>query len=219
MQQIHINRNKTNSIEFDSPEITVPMKEGEESSFELAIINYGHPTHVHLSTSDELRHNVKFVHDNPYVANQEVIPVVVKLPVGTKGARGEVKVTTGYGMHTESFIISIGVQSVESKPNRMIEVDENLGKPQYIEHTDSGMVDDTHNVYFDDRDDDGPQRRAPPNIPEMSLLPLVMVLLIMAILLATFTFNMIPALYGAVAVSIILMMLMVYAAMHLLAKK
>ena len=80
MQQIHINRNRINSIEFDKPKITIPLDPGNECSFELPIINYGSPTHVYLSVSDTLRKNVRFLYDNVYVANQEFAPFVIKLP-------------------------------------------------------------------------------------------------------------------------------------------
>ena len=95
MQQIHINRNRINSIEFDDPEITIPLVPGNECSFELPIINYGSPTHVYLSVSDALRKNVRFLYDNVYVANQEFAPVVIKLPADLTTLEGEIKVTTG----------------------------------------------------------------------------------------------------------------------------
>lgn len=130
MQQIHINRNRINSIEFDKSDITIPLDPGNECSIELPIINYGSPTHVYLSVSDTLRKNVRFLSDNVYVANQEYVPVVVKLPADLTTLEGEMKVTTGYGSLTESFRVIIGEIPVVSKPRSVIDVDERLAFPE-----------------------------------------------------------------------------------------
>jgi len=56
------------------------------------------------------------------------------------------------------------------------------------------------------------------SFPDTFILPLLMILLVVVILLVTFAFNLIHVLYGALAVSILIIILMVYAVMHLLAK-
>ena len=140
MQQIHINRNRINSIEFDKPDINIPLDPGNECSIELPIINYGNPTHVYLSISDTLRKNVRFIYDNIYVANQEFAPVVIKLPADITTLEGEVKVTTGYGSLTESFRVVIGEIPVVSKPRSVIDVDEKLALPNYRQDRISSRV-------------------------------------------------------------------------------
>ena len=61
MLQIHINRSKINSIEFEKSELKVPLLPGGECSFEIAFINYGTPTRVHLSATDSIRDYVTSV--------------------------------------------------------------------------------------------------------------------------------------------------------------
>ncbi|NOR47662.1 MAG: hypothetical protein GQ533_06405 [Methanosarcinaceae archaeon] len=216
MQQIHINRNRINSIEFDDPEITIPLVPGNECSIELLIINYGSPTHVYLSVGDTLRKNVRFLSDNIYVANQEFAPVVIKLPDDLTTLEGEIKVTTGYGSLTESFRVIIGEIPVVSKPRSVIDVDERLALPNYRQDRTSSRNDwDTDSSKNPDKNR---KREISFSFPDTFILPLLMILLVVVILLVTFTFNLIHVLYGALAVSILIIILMVYAVMHLLAK-
>lgn len=202
MQQIHINRNRVNSIEFENPEITVPMKPGGECSFELVVNNYGSPTHVHLSASDGLKDNIKFLYDNPYVAHQEWVPVVVKLPSNITRAEGRIKVTTGYGSHSEAFKVFIGERQSESRPRRAIDVDERLGVPQYQQDSSAEHI--------------SKETARKSGISEKLIINLLMILLILWILLITFVFKKIDVMYGALAVSILIMILMISAGMNLL---
>lgn len=216
MQQIHINRNRINSIEFDKSDITIPLDPGNECSIELPIINYGSPTHVYLSVSDTLRKNVRFLSDNVYVANQEYVPVVVKLPADLTTLEGEMKVTTGYGSLTESFRVIIGEIPVVSKPRSVIDVDERLAFPNYKQDRTSSR--DDWDIDPSKNPDKNRKKEISFSFPDTFILPLLMILLMVVILLVTFAFNLIHVLYGALAVSILIIILMVYAVMHLLAK-
>jgi len=216
VQQIHINRNKINSIEFDNSEITIPLDPGNECSIELPIINYGSPTHVYLSVSDELRKNVRFLYDNVYVANQELAPVVIKLPADLTTLQGEIKVTTGYGSHTESFKVIIGEIPVVSKPKSVIDVDERLALPNYGQDRTSSR--ENWDVDPSKNPDKNRKREISFSFPDTLILPLLMILLVVVILLVTFVFNLIHVMYGALAVSILIIIFMVYAGMHLLTK-
>jgi hypothetical protein len=216
VQQIHINRNQSrnriNSIEFDRPEITIPLVPGNECSIELPIINYGSPTHVYLSVSDELRKNVRFLSDNIYVANQELAPVVIKLPADLTTLEGEMKVTTGYGSLTESFRVIIGEIPAASKPRSVIDVDERLGLSNYGQDRVSSR--DDWDVDLSKNPDKNQKREISFSFPDTFILPLFMILLVVVILLVTFVFNLIHVMYGALAVSILIIILMVYAVMH-----
>lgn len=212
MQQIHINRHKINSIDFEIPELSIPLKPGSECSFEMLIINYSNPTHVHLSVTDGIRKNVVFLHDNPYVTHQEWIPVMVKLPLGSVRSEGEVKVTTGYGSLTKSFKVLIGAKLESSVSKRTMEIDQNLGVPSYSKRMDNSKTDEDSEIH---------KNRRIFEIPAVGkiFIPVFMVLLVIFILLFTFSFGLINPLYGAVAVSIIMIILIIYAVMHLPIKK
>jgi cation transport ATPase len=216
VQQIHINRNRINSIEFDNPDINIPLVPGNECSIELPIINYSSPTHVHLSVSDALRKNVRFLSDNVYVANQEFAPVVIKLPADLTTLEGEIKVTTGYGSLTKSFRVVIGEKPVMSKPRSVIDVDDKLALPNYKRNRRSSQKD--RDVNSSKNPNKNRKRKISFSFPDKFILPLLMILLVMVILLVTFAFNLIHVMYGALAVSILIIILMVYAGMHLLAK-
>ena len=110
-QRIHISRVEVNSIELDLEEINIPINLGEEVSFEFIIINYGNPAHVHLSASDEIRKQVSFLKDNPYVKYEERIPVILRLPKDGGSQEGEIFVTTGYGSKKKSFKIKMLIKS------------------------------------------------------------------------------------------------------------
>lgn len=112
MQQVHINRLGVNSIEFETAVLDIPLVPGGEHSFELVIINYGSPTHVHLSVDPPLEDYVTFLDDNPYVTHEEYVPVVVRIPYdGRLYSTGNVFVTVGYGSKKDSFTIRIGSES------------------------------------------------------------------------------------------------------------
>lgn len=215
MQQIHINRNRINGISFEIPEIQLPLKPGDERSFEITIINHGHPTHVHLSTSDNLRKHIRFLQDNPYVANENLIPVVVRLPSDLSSIQGEIKVTTGYGSVTEGFKVLIGEQSAVSEARQVVDVDERLGTPRYRQ---TSTVEPHQNVEV--RRSKKQEIKAPTtNVSEKLILPLFMVVAVMLVLFITFIYEKVDVFYGAITVSIIIIILMVYGIMHLLSKK
>ena len=114
MQQVHINRLGVNSIEFDTDTVEIPLSPGSESSSEIVIINYGSPTHVHLSTSESLKDNVTLLDDNPYVRHEEYVPVVIRIPPGGRLFNsGQMHVAVGYGSKKESFDLKIGTSNPE----------------------------------------------------------------------------------------------------------
>ncbi len=126
-QEVHINRKEVNSIEFANNEIFIPVKPGEEHTFEISIINHGTPTHVHLSTSTNLRDKIVFLRDNPYVQREVKIPAVVHLPANSeKLYQGEIYVSTGYGSKKKSFIAKLGVEMEKEKIP--VIVDESLSR-------------------------------------------------------------------------------------------
>jgi hypothetical protein len=217
VQQIHINRNRVNSIEFDNPEITVPLKPGDECSFEISIINYGYPTHVYLSVSESLKDNVTFLHDNPYIANQEWIPIVVTLPANTKQARGKIKVTTGYGSHSETFNMFIGVQQASFRLKPVIEIDEGLGTPGSYNRSMQTKINRYSKLirnYFKI-----PKTEAFRITYSNILLLLIVFVVTIVIVLIIFALWKINALYGAIVISSFVIILTAYVILHSLFKE
>ncbi|ABE52202.1 DUF7524 family protein [Methanococcoides burtonii] len=132
MQQVHINRLGVNSIEFETEVLDIPLSPGGEQSFEIVLINYGSPTHVHLSASDDIYGNLTFLEDNPYVSHEEYIPVIARIPFdGRLVNKGTVSITVGYGSKTESFSVRIGNSESDTGPVA-IDIDESLSSPSPV---------------------------------------------------------------------------------------
>ncbi|NMX21427.1 hypothetical protein C5S30_03130 [ANME-1 cluster archaeon GoMg4] len=111
-QRIHLSRKDLNSIEFGHEVLKIPLRAGEETSFELLVINHGEPTHVHFSLSKEIRDKLMLMQDKVYVIDEEKIAAIVRLPKSYAGAvnesgRGEIFVSTGYGATKRSFAVEI----------------------------------------------------------------------------------------------------------------
>jgi len=124
-QRIHINRVETNSIEFELDEIQVPIDQGEEVGFELIIINYGNPTRVNLSAGDNLGDQIAFLKDNPYINEEERVPVIMKMPSGGGVSEGEIFIATAYGSKKRGFKVKM---LIGREVRRKIVVDEKLSK-------------------------------------------------------------------------------------------
>ncbi|ATZ61755.2 MAG: hypothetical protein BME93_02665 [Methanosarcinales archaeon Met12] len=187
-QGIHINRREANSIEFDVQELIIPLNPGEETSFNIKVINYGMPTHVHLSATGDIRDKITFQSHNPYVRYEEDVPIIAKIPRGeTEFYTGEIVVTTGYGSKKNGFITKLGKEPREDDVH-LVNVDKRLGRRRMARIKRAGML---------------------PELPPA--LPIALILAIF-ILLLTFVFKFIPEteIVGAMAFSILTVFVILY---------
>lgn len=118
-QRIYLSRKSLNSIEFEHDVLKIPLNVGEETSFEINIINHGKPTHVHFSLGEEMKDKVMILRDKVYVIDKEKIAAIVRLPKSYAGVVseldvGEIFVSAGYGATKKSFPIVI----IEAKEER-----------------------------------------------------------------------------------------------------
>ncbi len=128
LQTIHISRSDINSIEFDIKELTIPLRPGDETSFEIKVINYGTPTHIYLSATEGIKDKITFLSHNPYVRYEENIPIVARLPRDGKVLyAGEIVVTTGYGAKKSGFVTKLGLEE-----EHVLESYRSLGKPKFL---------------------------------------------------------------------------------------
>jgi hypothetical protein len=115
LQNVIINRQEINSIEFENENVEIPLYPGGELTFEILITNHGSPTHIHLSVSEELKGQITFLRDNPYVLQKEYISAVARIPQeGRVLTKGQIFITVGYGSRKKGFPVQLG--KVESKP-------------------------------------------------------------------------------------------------------
>jgi hypothetical protein len=115
LQNVIINRQEINSIEFESESVEIPLYPGGELTFEILITNHGSPTHIHLSVSEDLKGQITFLRDNPYVLEKEYVSAVARIPQeGRMLTKGQIFITAGYGSRKRGFPVQLG--KVESKP-------------------------------------------------------------------------------------------------------
>jgi len=119
-QKIYLSRKSRNSIEFESDVLKIPLKLGDETSFEMVIINRGEPTHVHFSLGNEMADKVMILQDKVYVIDKEKIAAIVRLPKSYAGTiedmePGAIFVSTGYGATKKSFSLAIVEQEKQKK--------------------------------------------------------------------------------------------------------
>lgn len=115
-QRIYIGRRSLNSLEFEEEIVKIPLKIGEETSFEILIINYGAPTHAHFSIGGEIRDKVMILEEKVYVTKEEKVAVITKLPkssAGTGMAKGQIFISTGYGALKKAFTVEIVEKKAE----------------------------------------------------------------------------------------------------------
>ncbi|WP_292374681.1 MULTISPECIES: DUF7524 family protein [unclassified Methanosarcina] len=114
-QNVIINRQEINSIEFEKESVEISLSPGEEETFEILITNYGSPTHIHFSVSEELKGQITFLRDNPYVLQKEYVSVVVRIPQeGRVLTEGQIYITAGYGSRKKGFPVQLG--KIDPKP-------------------------------------------------------------------------------------------------------
>ncbi|TFH05299.1 MAG: hypothetical protein E4H06_01610 [Methanosarcina sp.] len=116
-QNVIINRQEINSIEFEKESIEIPLYPGGEQTFEILVTNHGSPTHIHLSVSEELKGQITFLRDNPYVLQKEYVSAVARIPQeGRVLTKGQIYITAGYGSKKKGFPVNLGKAGTGAKP-------------------------------------------------------------------------------------------------------
>jgi len=131
-QRIYLSRKSLNSIEFEHEVLRIPLRAGEETSFEMFIINHGEPTHVHFSLAEEIKDKVMILQDKVYIIDEEKVAAIVKLPKSYAGAvdesgTGNIFVSTGYGATKKSFSVEI-VEEEEKRERAVEKIEERVEK-------------------------------------------------------------------------------------------
>jgi hypothetical protein len=89
---IHIN----NGAAEPKP-IVLRLFAGEETSFNLHLVNHGEPSNISLETSDPLIKAVLLKRPEHYVVAEETIPVLARMPEKVRRLDGEILVTSNLG--------------------------------------------------------------------------------------------------------------------------
>jgi len=136
-QRIYLSRKSLNSIEFEHGVLKIPLNVGEETSFEMLIINHGKPTHVHFSLGEAMKDKIMILRDKVYVIDKEKIAAIVRLPKSYAGVvaeldAGEIFVSAGYGATKKSFSVAITEAKEEKKREEEWELEETRIKEKKV---------------------------------------------------------------------------------------
>lgn len=89
---VHIN-NGTKEVK----PIVLRLLPGEETIFELRVVNHGDPSNISVDASPPLIKAMRLKRSNHYVESEEVIPVLARMPDNTEKVDGELLVTSESG--------------------------------------------------------------------------------------------------------------------------
>jgi len=120
-QQIILNRTRFNSIEFETKHVELVLPRGRDVKFPIEISNYGAPTQINLSASNEIEDCVRFMHNDFAAVGKTVVDAIVHIQTQRHGS---IAVTVGYGANTDGFNIDM-----IAEPYQEIDADPGLAVP------------------------------------------------------------------------------------------
>nr|QNR61614.1 hypothetical protein GZ18C8_59 [uncultured archaeon GZfos18C8] len=120
-QQIVLNRTRFNSIEFETKHVELVLPRGRDVKFPIKISNYGAPTQINLTVSNEIEDCVRFLHNDFAAVGKTVVDAIVHIRTQRHGS---IAVTVGYGANTDGFNIDL-----IAEPYQEIDADPGLAVP------------------------------------------------------------------------------------------
>ncbi|PXF60745.1 MAG: hypothetical protein C4B59_07915 [Candidatus Methanogaster sp.] len=120
-QQIILNRTRFNSIEFETGHVELVLPRGRDVKFPIGISNYGAPTQLNLTASNEIEDCVRFLHNDFAAVGKTVVDAIIRIRTQRHGS---IVVTAGYGANTDGFDIDL-----IAEPYQEIDADPDLAVP------------------------------------------------------------------------------------------
>jgi hypothetical protein len=77
--------------------IILRLLPGEETIFDLRVVNHGRPTDISLEASDPVFKAVRFRKQDSYVDKEEIIPIMARMPANKNRLDGEILLTSNAG--------------------------------------------------------------------------------------------------------------------------
>ena len=115
-QQIILNRTRFNSIEFETKHVELVLPRSRDVKFPIEISNYGAPTQINLTASNEIEDCVRFLHNDFTAVGKTVVDAIVHIRTQRHGS---IVVTAGYGANTDGFnidLIAEPYQEIDTAP-------------------------------------------------------------------------------------------------------
>lgn len=131
--------------------IVLRLLPGEETVFNLKVVNHGEPSNISLETSDPLEKAVRLKKPDHYVVMEEDIPIKARMPERVKRLEGEILLTSSTG----SSSVPISLVSESDNPGGDVDRDPvDMERP-----VDEDMADDLGDkegdVNGEDEEDEG----------------------------------------------------------------
>ena len=124
---------------------------GEETIFELRLVNHGDPSNISVDASPPLIKAMRLKRSNHYVEREEVIPVLARMPDNVERVDGELLVTSESG--TSRVPISLVRDAEDSDEEGTGEEDE----------ADTLEIKDDYGEYDDEDKEEGSEEGKPPD--------------------------------------------------------
>ncbi|HEX7445732.1 MAG TPA: hypothetical protein VF300_05015, partial [Methanothrix sp.] len=77
--------------------IVLRLLPGEETIFDLKVVNHGRPSDISLEASDPVFKAVRFRKQDSYVDKEEIIPIMARMPANKNRLDGEILLTSNAG--------------------------------------------------------------------------------------------------------------------------
>lgn len=146
---IHINNGK----ETVKP-IVLRLLPGEETLFNLKVVNHGEPSNISLEASDPVFEAVRLIKPDRYVVMEEIISIMARMPANMSRLDGEILLSSSAG---ESRV-PISLLREPEDPGDDLEDPGVLGDPDWkddMESDESDLAKDVNEDESEEKDEDG----------------------------------------------------------------
>jgi hypothetical protein len=162
---IHIN----NGSETVKP-IVLRLLPGEETIFNLKVINHGEPSNISLEASDPVFKAVRLKKRDRYVVMEETVPIMARMPADTARLDGEILLTSSAG---ESKV-PISLLREPEDPGDDLEESGVIGDPDLKDDLDNDLENDLSDLAkegdgdeSEDKDEEGEDAEDGDNFEEI----------------------------------------------------
>ncbi len=134
--------------------IVLRLLPGEETIFNLKIVNHGEPSNISLEASDPVFKAVRLKKPDHYVVLEETVPVLARMPGNRKRLDGELFLTSSAGRSSVPITLFREPEEPEDNPDKFergYREDDDLKERM----DDSGEEDDQDSEGDEDRDEEG----------------------------------------------------------------
>ncbi|RQW77575.1 MAG: hypothetical protein EHM14_14065 [Methanothrix sp.] len=142
---VHINNGS-----MEAKPIVLRLLPGEETIFNLKVVNHGEPSNISLVASNPVFKAVRLRKPDHYVVTEETIPIMARMPSNKSRLVGEILLTSSSGEnHVPITLLRDSEDPGDDLEDPKVQVDEDLADEQYGNRSDA-----TGDAADDDEDED-----------------------------------------------------------------